>query len=57
MHRTLGSDKTVVAATLHVSLSAQALAWAFHLTRMAIESSIQALFFPWMKETFAQQNA
>jgi hypothetical protein len=44
---------TVNATTRHVSLSAQAHAWAIHLTRSAIESSIPALSFPWMKETFA----
>jgi hypothetical protein len=47
---------SVDATPLHVALSAQAHAWAIHLTRPVIESSIPALFFPWMKETFAQRK-
>jgi hypothetical protein len=41
----LHQNAIVDATTLPVSLSAQALAWAFHLTRIVIGSSKQALFF------------
>jgi hypothetical protein len=45
LHRTLGYDNAFAAATTPpVSLSAQARAWAIHLTRVVIGSSIQALF-------------
>jgi hypothetical protein len=43
----------VNATTPHVSLSAQAHAWAI-LDPKTCGSSIQALFFPWMKETFVK---